>query len=42
MNMLAHITFNEIAFVAGVFLLGFAAGIGASWQVLRRFFGPRR
>ncbi len=35
MTLTSHITFNEIATVLGVFLLGFAAGAGVVWQLVR-------
>ena len=35
LQILSHITFNEVALVVGVFLLGFAAGAGVIWQLVR-------
>ena len=35
MDVTAHITFNEVAFVVGVFLMGFAAGAALVWQLVR-------
>ena len=40
MQILAHITFNEIAVFAGVYLLGIASGLAIAWQLLRA--GGRR
>ena len=39
LQILCHITFNEVAVVVGVFLLGFAAGAAVVWQMIRGRLG---
>jgi len=39
MDLYAHITVNEIAFVLGTFLCGFAAGAAVVWQLVRGRLG---
>lgn len=39
MEFFAHITFNEISVVVGVFLFGFAAGAATVWQIVRGRLG---
>ena len=39
LQLLSHITFNEVSLVLGVFLLGFAAGAIAVWQMVRGRIG---
>jgi hypothetical protein len=36
MQLLSHITYNEVAVFLGVFLLGVAAGAMFVWQLVRR------
>ena len=38
-EIFTHITFNEVALVVGVFLLGFAAGAAVVWQIVRGRLG---
>lgn len=39
MHLLSHITYNEIALVLGVYLLGVASGAALVWQLVRRTIG---
>ncbi len=37
MDLLAHITFNEIAVVTAVYLLGIVSGLALAWKLLGRW-----
>jgi hypothetical protein len=33
MDLLAHVTFGEVSFIVGVFLLGTLSGVGLGWAL---------
>ncbi len=42
MELLAHITLNEFASFAGIFLLGIGSGLALAWSFVGRWTGQNR